>query len=76
MIKINDEMAIKKKVAVQKRKDGMVAIFIPKIFFENGLILGDEIELGMDKASKFMFFPYGQDADPEETESIGSGDSA
>lgn len=76
MLKIDDKGAIRKRIKVQKRKDGIVLLYLPQVFFENGLVLEDELDLCMDKNAKAVFFQYGQDCNSEESTSAAAGDSA
>jgi hypothetical protein len=73
MMKIDEKTAIRKRIKVQKRKDGIVLLYLPQVFFENGLVLEDEIDLCMDKNAKAVFFQYGQDC-PEDSTSAAAGD--
>jgi hypothetical protein len=60
-IVIDPECAITKEVAVVGFNKGQIGIYFPKVFIENGMKLGDTIELLMDKRSKAVGFIYKED---------------
>lgn len=59
MIEIDEECSIKARIKVVK-SGNTKRIHIPQIFEENGLVLeaGQEVELGMDKKNRVVFFRY------------------
>jgi hypothetical protein len=57
-VQVDEECAIKKTVSVISFGKEQKGFYLPKVFFENGLTIGDEVELMMDKKSGVVFFKY------------------
>lgn len=62
-IQIDEECAIKKTVSVISFGKEQKGFYLPKVFFENGLVVGDEVEILMDKRAGVVFFKYPKQAE-------------
>ena len=57
-ILVDEECAIKKTVSVTTYGKEQKGFYLPKVFFENGLVMGEVVELMMDKKAGVVFFKY------------------